>query len=154
MIKNTVIDKLINNLKKLDVGAISSKTVSSARINDAVDLNLEQLSTGTLNNNETVGNYSKATEGYNTYRSTKVSSSERIKFYDTGQFYRSIKGQITNKGELKITSRSRKLPKLNSYLEDKGFTGSLLGLTPQNIKKWLSFYKQDLINNIQKELIK
>lgn len=154
MIKDTIIDQLINNLKKLNIGEIASKTISNATINDAVDLNIDQLNSGTLSNNENVGNYSKATEEYNSYRSTKVTSSDRIKFYDTGQFHRSIKAQITKKGELKITSNSRKLPRLNAYLEDKGFSGNLLGLTDESLSEWLDFFKSDLVNNINKELTK
>ena len=152
--KRTVIDDLIDNFKRLDIGEVASQSITSATLNDAVDLNIQQLNDSELNNTEQVGNYAKATESYNDYRSTKVSSSERIKFYDTGQFHRSIKASINKKGELKFNSNSRKLPRLNAYLEDKGYTGGLLGLNEEKLASFLDFFKQDVVNGINKKLLK
>ena len=154
MIKNTIIDELISNLNKVNIYDVASKAITSQTLNDAVDLNLEQLKDGELNNSEQLGNYAKSTEGYNAKRSTKVSSNERIKFYDTGAFYRSIKAKITNKGELKFSSSSRKLVRLREYLEDKGYGGDLLGLTDENLNRWTDYIEEDVINELLRRINK
>ena len=56
MIKNTIIEELISNLKRININDIASKAITTATLNDAVDLNLEQLGDGELNSGEALGN--------------------------------------------------------------------------------------------------
>jgi hypothetical protein len=138
-----VIDLLQKQLKRITPRTILARAVTSEMLEIASDLNRDQLSKGELNNSEKVGKYSKSTEGYNSYRNTKVSSSDTIKFYDTGAFHKSIKGKINKDGELQMTSRSRKLERLRAYLEDKGYEGDLLGLTDENLERWFETFVRD-----------
>ena len=148
MIKDTVIDELIGNLSKLNINDVASKAITSQTLNDAVDLNLEQLGDGELNDGQEMGNYARNTVARNKERSTQVSTSERIKFYNTGAFYRSVKAKITKKGELRFSSSSRKPVRLREYLEDKGYDGDLLGLKDENLIRWTDYIKEDVINEI------
>lgn len=143
MIKDTVIDLLISNLKRIKPETILQRSVTSDALEVAQAINKQQLLDGELNNGEQLGNYSKATEGFNSYRSTKVTSSDRIKFYDTGQFHKSIKAKITKDGGLQMDSRSVKLAKIRTYLEDKKYTGDVLGLQEDELIRWFETFVQD-----------
>lgn len=143
MIKNTVIDMLINNLKRIKPETILQRSVDSDALEVAQTINKQQLLDGELNNDEKLGNYSKATEGYNDYRTTRVTSSDRIKFYDTGQFHKSIKAKITRDGTLQMNSRSVKLDKIRAYLQDNKYTGDVLGLQEDELIRWFETFVQD-----------
>lgn len=143
MIKNTIIDELISNLKKIKPETILARSTTSEALRAAEDINRSQLMDGELDTGETLPNYAKATESYNNKRSTKVTNSDRIKFYDTGAFHKSIKAKITNKGELALTSRSVKLEKIREYLEDKGANGDVLGLQDEWLESWYETFVAD-----------
>lgn len=141
MIK-TVIDDMISSLKRIKPETILQRSVPQSSLDIAVEINRAQLEEGQLNSGEQLGNYSKSTEGYNNYRQTKVSSSERIKFYDTGKFHKSIKAKITKDGQLNFNSSSNKLQKIRDYLQDKGYSGDVLGLTDENLENWFETFIQ------------
>lgn len=143
MIKNTIIDELISNLKRIKPETILIRATSSEALRAAEDINRSQLEDGELNDATILPNYAKATESYNEKRNTKVTSSDRIKFYDTGAFHKSIKAKITNKGELALTSRSVKLERIREYLEDKGASGDVLGLQDEWLEKWYETFVED-----------
>lgn len=141
MIK-TVIDDMISSLKRIKPETILQRSVPQSSLDIAVEINRAQLEEGQLNSGEQLGNYSKSTEGYNNYRETKISSSERIKFYDTGKFHKSIKAKITKDGQLNFNSSSNKLQKIRDYLQDKGYSGDVLGLTDENLENWFETFIQ------------
>lgn len=141
MIK-TVIDDMISSLKRIKPETILQRSVPQSSLDIAVEINRAQLEEGQLNSGEQLGNYSKSTEGYNNYRETKISSSERIKFYDTGKFHKSIKTKITKDGQLNFNSSSNKLQKIRDYLQDKGYSGDVLGLTDENLENWFETFIQ------------
>lgn len=143
MIKDTVIDALINNLKRIKPETILQRSVTSDALEVAQAINKQQLLDGELNNGEQLGNYSKSTEGYNSYRSTLVSRNDRIKFYDTGQFHKSIKAKITKDGQLQMDSKSVKLAKIRAYLQDKKYSGDVLGLQEDELIRWFRTFVQD-----------
>ena len=139
----TVIDELIDNLKRITPETILQRSVTSDALEAAADINRSQLQDGELSSGEALNNYALATEGYNESRRTKISSNERIKFYDTGNFHKSIKAKITKKGELALESRSNKASLAQAYVEDKGYQGNVLGLQDEWLSKWFENFVQD-----------
>lgn len=152
--KKTVIDDLLSNLKRIKPETILQRSVPSNSLEIAADINRAQLQEGQLSNSQELNNYAKATESYNMTRETKVSSSERIKFYDTGKFHKSIKAKITRDGNLNITSSSNKLVKIREYLTDKGYGGDVLGLTDENLEDWFETFVQPyFVKGLQDRLL-
>lgn len=152
--KRTVIDDLISNLKRIKPETILQRSVPSSSLEIAADINRSQLQDGQLSNGQELGNYTKATESYNNVRQTKVSSSERIKFYDSGKFHKSIKAKITKDGLLNLTSGSNKVEKIREYLADKGYGGDVLGLTDENLENWFETFVQPyFVKGIQDRLL-
>lgn len=152
--KGTVIDELISNLKRIKPETILQRSVPSSALEIAEQINRAQLEAGELSNGQEMNNYAKATESYNTTRQTKVSSSERIKFYDSGKFHKSIKAKITKDGELNFTSKSNKLEKIRAYLTEKGYSGDVLGLTDENLENWFETFVQPyFVKGLQDRLL-
>lgn len=152
--KRTVIDDLISNLKRIKPETILQRSVPSSSLEIAADINRAQLQEGQLSNGQELGNYTKATESYNNIRQTKVSSSERVKFYDTGKFHKSIKGKITKDGLLNLTSGSNKVEKIREYLAERGYSGDVLGLTDDNLENWIETFVQPyFVKGIQDRLL-
>lgn len=152
--KRTVIDDLISNLKRIKPETILQRSVPSSSLEIAADINRAQLQEGQLSNGQELGNYTKATESYNNVRQTKVSSSERVKFYDTGKFHKSIKGKITKDGLLNLTSGSNKVEKIREYLAERGYSGDVLGLTDDNLENWIETFVQPyFVKGIQDRLL-
>ena len=60
----TVIDDLIDNLRRIRPETILSRSVTSQALEAAADINREQLRQGELSSGEALNNYSKSTEGY------------------------------------------------------------------------------------------
>ena len=139
----TVIDELIDNLRRIKPETILSRSVTSQALQAAADINRSQLQDGELSSGEALNNYAKATEGYNESRSTKVSSSEKIKFYDTGVMYKTIKANITKDGQLALKSTSKKAALSQDYVKDKGYNGNILGLQEEWVSKWFETFVQD-----------
>jgi hypothetical protein len=149
----TAIDDLISQLRRIKPETILMRSVTDEALEVASDINREQLNRGELSDGGELNNYSKATEGYNSSRKTTISSSERIKFKDTGAFHKSIKAKITKDGVLQIKSGSKKAILAQEYVEDKGYSGNVLGLQEEWEKKWYETYvhetfKRDLIDRI------
>jgi hypothetical protein len=152
--KRTVIDDLISNLKRIKPETILQRSVPSSSLEIAADINRAQLQDGQLSNGQELGNYTKATESYNNVRQTKVSSSERVKFYDSGKFHKSIKGKITKDGLLNLTSGSNKVEKIREYLAERGYSGDVLGLTDENLENWIETFVQPyFVKGIQDRLL-
>jgi hypothetical protein len=152
--KRTVIDDLISNLKRIKPETILQRSVPSSSLEIAADINRAQLQDGQLSNGQELGNYTKATESYNNVRQTKVSSSERVKFYDSGKFHKSIKGKITKEGLLNLTSGSNKVEKIREYLAERGYSGDVLGLTDENLENWIETFVQPyFVKGIQDRLL-
>jgi hypothetical protein len=149
----TVIDDLIENLKRIRPETILSRSVSSSDLQAAADINREQLRQGELSSGESLNNYSKSTEGYNESRSTKVTSSEKIKFYDTGGMYKTIKGSITKDGQLALKSSSKKTALSQDYVKDKGYEGNVLGLQEEWASKWFETLVKDNFLKMLKDRI-
>jgi len=149
----TVIDDLIENLKRIRPETILSRSVSSSDLQAAADINRDQLRQGELSSGESINNYSKSTEGYNESRQTKISSSERIKFYDTGAFHKSIKGSITKDGQLALKSASKKSALSQDYVKDKGYEGNVLGLQEEWATKWFDTLVKDNFLKMLKDRI-
>lgn len=144
MIKNTIIDELISNLKKIKPETILIRATSSEALRAAEDINRTQLQQGELETGETLPNYAKRTEKvYNVKRKTKVTTADVVKFYDSGAFHKSIKAKITNKGELALQSRSTKLNIVRAYVERKGLKGDVLGLQDHWLDKWYETFVED-----------
>ncbi|MEY3421060.1 MAG: hypothetical protein RIR48_1349 [Bacteroidota bacterium] len=153
MIKDTVIHELIKQLKRIKVETVYSRSVSSDALEQASNLNRLQLEQGVLDSGEIIGGYKKATEGYNNVRTTKVIAGEPIKFKDTGAFHKSIRAKITRDGDLALTSRSKKAIYAQDYVDGTNKSGSVLGLTDENLKDWYEVFveeqfKKNLINRI------
>lgn len=144
MIKNTIIDELISNLKKIKPETILARSTTSEALRAAEDINRSQLMDGELDTGETLPNYAKRTEKvYNVKRKTKVTTADVVKFYDSGAFHKSIKAKITNKGELALQSRSTKLDIVRTYVEKKGLKGDVLGLQDHWLDRWYETFVAD-----------
>lgn len=143
MIK-TVFDDLIKELKRIKPETIYSRSVSTEALDEAANANRDQLEKGILDNGQTTGGYSSATVARNRERTTKVSTSDVIKFKDTGKFHKTIKAKIARDGNLSLTSSSKKAQLAQEYVDKKGLsTGSVLGLTDDNLEKWYNQFVQD-----------
>ena len=149
MIK-TIFDDLIANLKRIKPETIYSRSVTTEALEEAANANREQLNQGELDNGDIIGNYSARTEAYNNVRTTKVTRGDVIKFKDTEEFHKSIKAKITRDGELNLSSKSRKAKLAQEYVEDKGGSGSVLGLQEENLQRW---YAQFVEEDFKKALI-
>jgi len=147
----TIIDELIANLKRIKPETIYARSVSTDALDEAANANRDQLEKGTLSDGSTLPNYKKATEARNNKRTTKVSTSDIIKFKDTGSFHKSIKAKITRNGDLKLTSSSRKAVLAQDYVDNGSIStqGTVLGLTQENLKDW---YDQFVQVNFKKAL--
>ena len=150
MIKDTVIHELIKQLKRIKFETIYSRSVDSNALEEAANLNRLQLEQGIIDSGEIIGGYKKATEGYNNVRKTKVTAGEPIKFKDTGAFHKSIKAKITRDGDLALNSRSKKAIYAQAYVDGTNKSGSVLGLTDENLKDWYKIFVED---NLKKNLI-
>jgi hypothetical protein len=152
MIK-TVFDDLISNLKRIKPETIYSRSVSQEALDEAVQANISQLERGELDSEQSIGNYSKSTVARNEKRVTKVSTSDVIKFKDTGKFHKTIKAKVTRDGDLKITSRSKKAQFAQDYVDKNGLTGNVLGLQEDTLLEWYerfvdAEFKRNLVNRI------
>jgi hypothetical protein len=144
MIK-TVFDDLIKELKRIKPETVYSRSVTTEALDEAANANRDQLEKGILDNGQIIGQYSKNTEKlYNDRRTTKVSQGDLVKFKDTGKFHKTIKAKITRDGNLQLTSASKKAQLAQEYVDKKGLsTGSVLGLTDENLEKWYNQFVQD-----------
>ena len=150
MIK-TVFDDLIAELKRIKPETIYARSITTEALDEAANANRDQLDKGMLDNGQTTGGYSKATVARNRERTTKVSTSDVIKFKDTGKFHKTIKAKITRDGEIKITSNSKKAQLAQDYVDKKGLTtGNVLGLTDENLQAW---YKQFVEDDFKRNLL-
>jgi hypothetical protein len=152
----TILDDLIANLRRIKPETVYARSVSTEALDEAANANRGQLEKGILSNDTTLPNYKKATEARNNERVTKVTTSDIIKFKDTGQFHKSIKAKINRNGDLKLTSSSRKAVLAQDYVSANSITsdGTVLGLTQDNLHRWYKFFvdaefKKALFNRIR-----
>ena len=148
----TIIDELIANLKRIKPETVYSRSVTTEALDEAANANRDQLEKGTLSDGSTLPNYKKATEARNNKRTTKVTTSDIIKFKDTGAFHKSIKAKINRNGELKLVSSSRKAILAQDYVDNGSISkeATVLGLTPENLKDW---YDQFVEASFRKALL-
>ena len=149
----TVIDDLIRSIKRIKPETIYARSVDQEALDEAVEANKAQLERGELDNDISLANYSRETVARNNKRRTKVSTSDVIKFKDTGNFHRSIKAKITRDGELTLYSRSKKSQYSQDYVDarpDLYEDGSVLGLQEHNLSIW---YEQFVEDKFQQMLI-
>lgn len=150
MIK-TVFDDMIAELKRIKPETIYARSVTTEALDEAANANRDQLEKGMLDNEQTTGGYAAGTVARNRERTTKVSTSDVIKFKDTGKFHKTIKAKVTRDGEIKLTSASKKAQLAQDYVDKKGLTtGNVLGLTDENLHAW---YKQFVEDEFRRNLL-
>jgi len=152
----TILDDLIANLKRTKPETVYARSVSTQALDEAANANRDQLEKGTLSNSARINTYAAGTVARNEDRVTKVTTSDVIKFKDTGKFHQSIKANITRNGDLKLTSSSIKASFAQQYVDAVNPTkdGTVLGLTPENLKSWYKLFvdaefKKALFNRIR-----
>jgi hypothetical protein len=143
---DTIFHRLQRNIEKINESVIMEGLLQNSDVTDAmITLQREQMLDNKNAEGQSFGGYKKATEGYNSKRSTKVTAGDPIILKDTGAFESKIDA-IVQKDKAKLTSTDSKTDMIKEMYGEEVF-----GLSKEYMGQLQLFIKQ---SNLPQKILK